>query len=61
MSVRRRIRPSAIALGTAVAGILAALALADPHVRSAEAWPTRVGMWVALVVATVALSTVFLY
>lgn len=61
MKWRRRIRPSALALGTALAGIVVALILADYYLRAVAAWPVRVGVWTALIVAAIALSTVFVY
>jgi signal transduction histidine kinase len=61
MSVRRRLRLSTVALGTAFVGTFVALAIADTYVRRAGAWPVRVALWGALVVSMVALALVLAY
>ena len=61
MNLRRRVRPSALALGTAFVGMFAALAIGDSGVRVAGAWPIRVALWSTLVLAMVALALVLVY
>ena len=61
MNWRRRFRPSAVALGTAFAGMFVALAIADSYVRDAGAWPIRVALWSTLAIAMVALALMLVY
>jgi len=61
MHPRSRIRPSAVALGTAFVGMFAALAIADSFVRTAGTWPVRAALWVTFLVAMVALALVLVY
>lgn len=59
MKIRGAVRPSAVALATAAAGILVALVVADRYLDTAGA--ARLIVWSALAVATVAITVVFAY
>ncbi|MDA1082817.1 MAG: ATP-binding protein [Gemmatimonadetes bacterium] len=61
MTWRRAVRPSAIALGTAFAGMLVVLGIADYYVRTAASGPIRLGLWIGLFVAATGLATVYFY
>ncbi len=61
MQTRSRIRPSAVALGTAFVGMFVVLGIADHFVRTAGSWYVRVALWTIVMMAMVALALVRVY
>lgn len=61
MSQRRRVRASAVALGTASICIFGALAIADVFVRESAPWLVRVALWATLLLAATAVVAAFLF
>jgi signal transduction histidine kinase len=59
MSPRRRVRASAVALGTASICIFAALVIADPYLRASTT--VRIALWAALLLAASAVVLAFVF